>query len=447
VSTTGYGGVQPSLFTDLYELTMAAAYFANGRTGRATFELSVRSLPANRNFLVACGLEDLLQALASWRFSDDDIAYLRTLDLFDEPFLDALRAIEFTGDVRAVPEGEVVFAGEPIVEITAPVIEGQLLETLALNVIGTRTMQASKAARVSIAAAGRSFVDFSARRDHGVDAALGAARAALVAGASATSLVEAGRRWSAPLSGTMAHAYVMAFDDERDAFRSFARTFPSSAVLLIDTWDTRQGARNAVEVAHELRAEGVTIQGVRLDSGDLATLARDVRSILDEGGCPEVRILASGDLDEHRIAELTAGGAPIDGYGVGTRMGTSEDAPSLGVVYKLVEDEAGPKLKLSEGKATLPGRKQIRRHDDHDLLTLVDEEDNGRPLIVDAVRHGTRVRDPEPIPVLQRRCAEAIATLPPRLTSLDPATPPYEVRRSARLQSLVDRLQRAYAHG
>jgi nicotinate phosphoribosyltransferase len=442
-----FGGVRPSLFVDLYELTMAAAYHATGRTGPATFEVSVRSLPHERNFLVACGLEDLLEAVRDWRFDADDVDYLRSLGQFSEDFLGHLAAIQFTGSIRAVPEGEVVFAGEPLVEITAPVIEAQLLETLVLNIIGTETMQASKAARIAIACGDRSFVDFSARRDHGVAAAIGAARAALIAGASATSLVEAGCRLGVALSGTMAHAYVMSFDDERDAFRTFARTFPGNAVLLLDTWDTVQGAHHAVDVARELRREGISIDGVRLDSGDLAALARKVRSILDEGGLSDVQILASGDLDEHVIGALVADGAPIDGFGVGTRMGTSEDAPSLGVVYKLVGDDRGPKLKLSEGKATLPGRKQIHRAEDHDVVCLAGEPCDGRALLEPIVESGRRLTAPPTLAEMHGRCAASVGALPPRLRSIQPAAPPYEVRVSARLHALVDELTAVHSVG
>jgi nicotinate phosphoribosyltransferase len=261
---------------------------------------------------------------------------------------------------------------------------------------------------------------------------MSAARTSAIAGASATSLVEAGRRFGLSLSGTMAHAFVMAFDDERDAFRSFCRTFPGDAVLLLDTWDTVRGAHHAVEVARELSAEGVRVAGVRLDSGDLDVLSRKVRTILDDAGFPDIRILASGDLDEHHIARLVAAGAQIDAFGVGTRMGTSSDAPWLGVVYKLVEDERGPKLKLAEGKATLPGRKQAWRGDEFDVLGLMGESIDGRPLLTAA--------RPEPMDIVRNRCRAAVASLPDRVRQLAPAQPPYEVRISSGLETLVDRL-------
>jgi nicotinate phosphoribosyltransferase len=351
--------------------------------------------------------------------------------------LDRLGGLHFSGVIRAVPEGVVVFGVEPLLEVTAPLIEAQLLETLLLNLVGTATMQASKAVRVALAAGGRTFADFSARRDHGVASAMSAARAAVIAGASSTSLVEAGRRYGLALSGTMAHAYVMAFDDERDAFRSFARTFPGSAVLLIDTWDTIVGAQHVVEVARELATEGIRVRAVRLDSGDLEVLARKVRAILDDAGLRDVQILASGDLDEHRIAELVSVGAPIDSFGVGTRMGTSADAPSLGVVYKLVEDEHGPKFKLAEGKATLPGRKQIFRSDGFDTLGLIGEEVDGRALLVPARA--------EPIEEIRARCRTAVESLPDRVRGLAPAVPAYDVRISEGLSALRDRLVAEHA--
>ena len=429
---TPYGAVNPALFCDLYELTMAAAYEASGLGGTATFELFVRQLPPERNFLVAAGVAEVVEALEKWVFDDTAIGYLRTLPGLPAEFIDRIAGLRFTGEVRAVPEGELVFHEEPLLDITAPLLEAQLLETLLLNLVGTATMQASKAARVALAAAGRPFADFSARRDHGVAAAMSAARSSAIAGAASTSLVEAGRRYGLSLSGTMAHAYVMAFDDEREAFRSFCRAFPTTAVLLLDTWDTIQGAHHAVEVARELAAEGVRVAGVRLDSGDLDVLSRKVRAILDDAGLRDVRILASGDLDEYRIEQLLAMGAPIDAFGVGTQMGTSADAPSLGVVYKLIDSEQGPKLKLSEGKATLPGRKQVWRGDAFDILGLIDERIDGRPLLAPAKT--------EPIEVIRDRCRDAVAALPDRLRLLSPAEPPYEVRISSGLQALVDRL-------
>jgi nicotinate phosphoribosyltransferase len=436
----GPSGWEAALFTDLYELTMAASYHANGVDHSATFDLFVRSLPPARNFLVACGLDDVLSYLEELAFSAGAIDYLESLGRFRPEFLDHLSGLRFTGDVRAVPEGEVVFGAEPLLEVTAPLIEAQLVETYLINTIGSQTMVASKAARVALACEGRPFVDFSARRDHGVDAALQAARCAFVGGASGTSLVEAGRRFGLALSGTMAHAYVMTFGDERAAFRAYARDFPHDAVLLIDTYDTVAGAVNAAAVAAELAAEGITVRAVRLDSGDLASLSKQVRAVLDDAGLPEVTILASGDLDEYRIAELVAAGEPIDAFGVGTRLGTSDDAPSLGAVYKLVEDSDGPKMKLSEGKVTLPGRKQVFRFADHDLIALMGEGvPGGRPLLEPVMANGRRLGPAPPLAGAARRCRDGVDSLPPDLRQLDPV-PPFPVETSARLEALMEQL-------
>jgi nicotinate phosphoribosyltransferase len=435
--------VPASLVTDLYELTMAAAYQAEGIEHEATFELFVRRLPRERRFLVAAGLDDALAGLDELSFAPHEVEYLAGLDLFPAPFIDRLADLRFTGEVWGVAEGDLVFAGEPIVRVTAPLIEAQLVETFLLNAVASRTMLASKAARVAIACGGRDFVDFSARRDHGVDAAMAAARGAWICGAAGTSLVAAGQRWGIPLSGTMAHSFVMSFEDERDAFRAYARTFPQRAVLLIDTYDTVDGARHAAAVARELADQDIRISAVRLDSGDLGRLAVEVRAVLDEAGLADVGILASGDLDEHRIADLLAAGAPIDAFGVGTQLGTSGDASSLGAVYKLVEDALGPRMKLAEGKVTLPGRKQVWRLADHDVVGLHDEHvQGGRPLLVGAMAGGRRDEPPEPLSATRERCLAALAGLPPELRSLAPADDPvWPVEVSAGLGALADKVR------
>lgn len=419
-----------ALLTDLYELTMSAAYHASGASESvATFELFVRRLPERRNFLVAAGLEQALAYLETATFDADAIDYLRSLRMFDDAFLRRLRAFRFSGDVWAVPEGEVVFAGEPLLTVSAPLLEAQLVETFLLNAVLFQTMVASKAARVALAcrsgAGAPPFADFSARRDHGADAAVKAARATYIGGASSTSNVLAGSLFGIPLSGTMAHAYVMTFEREVDAFRCFLRTFPNQAVLLIDTYDTDEGARRAVAVAHELADEGVRLQGVRIDSGDLASVAVRVRRILDDGGLGDARIVASGDLDEYRIAELLDGGAPIDSFGVGTRLGTSADEPALGGVYKLVEDAAGPKMKRSPGKLTLPGRKQVHRFVDgsgrvtHDVMSLRDEDvPGGRPLLRPVMTAGHVVHH-EPLVAMRDRALASIGSLADVLLRLD----------------------------
>jgi nicotinate phosphoribosyltransferase len=434
--------VPPALVTDLYELTMAAAYQRAGLDHEATFELFVRSLPPERRFLIAAGLDDALAGLEAWHFDDGDLAYLAGTGLLPAGFVDDLADRGFSGEVWAVPEGEMVFAGEPLVRVTGPLVEAQMVETWLLNRVASQTMVASKAARVALACGDRSFVDFSARRDHGVDAALAAARAAWIAGAAGTSLVAAGRRWGIPLSGTMAHSFVMSYDNEADAFRAYARSFPDRVVLLVDTYDTVEGARRAARVAQELARDGIAIAGVRLDSGDLAALSVQVRRVLDDAGLPDVQILASGDLDEHRIAALLAAGAPIDAFGVGTQLGTSADAPALGAVYKLVEDADGPKMKLASGKVTLPGRKQVWRFADRDVVSLHDEEvPGGRPLLVQVMAKGRRTR-PESLATLRDRCTATLADLPGPLRSLEMAhLPVWPIETSAGLADLAGRVQ------
>ena len=433
-------------FVDLYELTMAASYFAHGLNEPATFELSVRRLPPGRGFLVACGLEDALAFLDGFAFNVEAVDYLRSLDTFDQAFLDALGRLRFTGDVWAVPEGETVFAKEPLLRVTAPLIEAQLVETFLLNATTFQTMIATKAARIALACAERTFVDFSGRRDHGADAALKVARASFVGGASATSNVLAGQLYGLDLSGTMAHAYVLSFPSEIEAFRAYARDFPESAVLLIDTYDTVEGARRAASVANELRGEGVAIRGVRLDSGDLGALARAVRDVLDAEGCDDLRIFASSDLDEYRIAELVAEGAPIDAFGVGTRLGTSADAPSLGGVYKLVAGPQGPVMKRSTGKVSLPGIKQVYREERDgesvaDTIALAGEPGApGRPLLAQVMAAGERLTPPEPLATLRERRAAAVASLPEAAMRLDASSEAYPVRLSSGLTNLMKRL-------
>jgi nicotinate phosphoribosyltransferase len=435
-----------ALFADLYELTMAASYHAHDLDEPATFDLFARDLPPRRGYLVSCGLDTALDYLEQLHFDDEALGYLRSLELFDESFLTRLAGLRFTGEVWAIPEGELAFPNEPILQVTAPLVEAQIVETFLLNCIGYQTMIATKAARVATACRGRSFVDFSPRRDHGTDAAVKTARASYIGGASGTSLVLAGQAYALSLSGTMAHSYVMRFDNEADAFLTYARDFPGRAIFLIDTYDTIKGAQTVVEVAGKLEPE-LLPRAIRLDSGDLEVLAPAVRRILDEGGLPDVQIFASGDLDEYRIAELMAAGAPIDAFGVGTQLGTSGDAPHVGVVYKLVEDESGPKVKLSPDKVTLPGRKQIfRRTDDTgtlgcDVLALQDEPiTDARPVLRPVMRDGRRTAEREPLDLLRDRSRDSVGSLPDRLHALEPGGEPYEVQISPGLDALVHRL-------
>jgi nicotinate phosphoribosyltransferase len=396
------------LFADYYELTMAASFFEEGRDEPATFELFVRRLPPERDFLVVCGIQTALDRLEQFTYGRDELAYLRSLGTFDEAFLSYLATFRCRAAVRAMAEGELAFAGEPLLSLTAPLIEAQLVETLLLNTVGYETMIATKAARVAMAARGRSFVDFSARRDHGADAAILAARATAVGGAAATSMVEAGRRYGLPLSGTMAHSYVMAHDTEHAAFTAFLHRYREASVLLVDTYDTLAGTRAAVDAMAET---GIVARGIRIDSGDLSALATDARRILDDAGLSSVQVLVSGDLDEHRVAELVTAGAPIDAFGVGTRMGTSSDAPYLGVVYKLVEQGGEPRSKSSPDKATLPGRKQVWRGPDGDTLALASEAGppDARPLLELVWHDGRRLGPPGDLGAAGDRCAAALA--------------------------------------
>lgn len=416
-----------ALFTDLYELTMAAAFFREGMGETATFSLFARRLPPSRAFIVAAGLEDALEYARNFGFTPDGLAYLGSLGRFEPAFLEYLARLRFTGEIRAVPEGTVVFPDEPLLEVTGPVIEAQLLESALLNTCHVQSVLASKAVRVVLAARGRELAEFGLRRSHGTDAALKAARCAWVAGFASTSDVLAGYRYGIPLSGTMAHSFVTAFADELEAFRAYARAFPDSAVLLLDTYDTIQGARKAVIVAAELAAEGRALSGVRLDSGDLPALSREVRRMFDEAGFPGVRIVASGGLDEHDIDALVAQGAPIDAFGVGTRLNVSADAPSLDLVYKLVRYGGREVLKLSEGKETWVGAKALYRTADADakaagdLLALEDEPPPAgavASLLRPAMHGGELLRPHPPLSELRRRCAAALAALPAGLLRL-----------------------------
>ncbi len=437
-----------ALFTDMYELTMADSYLRHGMNQWATFDLFVRHLPRNRAFLLNVGLEQVVHYLLNMRFSEDALAYLRSRKIFSEDFLAYLRNFRFHGTVWAMPEGTVFFPNEPVLRVTAPRIEAQIVETFLLNTINASVMYASKAARVVIAAQGRGVADFSPRRDHGTDAAMKVARASYIAGCVATSNVLAGHLYGIPITGTMAHSYVMSFPTELDAFRAFAADYPDNAVLLIDTYDTLQGARHAAIVAREMQQKGHKLRGVRLDSGDLVRLSREVRRILDEQGFPDVLIFLSGDLNEYRIRELLAAGAVADAFGVGTQMGTSADAPYVNGVYKIVEDEAGLKIKLSTGKVTLPGRKQVYRFYngqgvmDHDLIALEEEPapKDGEPLLVEVIREGELVYDLPSIQAIRERAAEQIHRLPERLRAIEvgpEAT--YRVEISPQLAVLRDK--------
>jgi nicotinate phosphoribosyltransferase len=380
------------LFTDFYELTMLQAYFDAGMGETAVFDLFVRRLPPHRDYLIACGLETVLQYLEQLYFSADSIAYLRSLGTFSEPFLEYLGGFRFQGDVYAVPEGTLIFANEPILEIAAPIAQAQVVETYVMNQIHLQTMTATKAARVVAAAAGRPVIDFGMRRSHGTDAALKAARAFYIAGVRATSNVLAGRTYGIPLAGTMAHSYLQAHAEELQGFADFVKSFPST-ILLIDTFDTLEGVRHVIELRKRLGGQ-FQVRGVRLDSGDLASLSKQARAMLDGAGLQQVQIFASSSLDEYEIEHLLAEGAPIDGFGVGTRMAVASDAPHLDTAYKLVEYAGQPRRKLSENKSNLPGRKQIFRRAEEDVIGLQREALDGRPLLVKVMEAGRRLVPP-----------------------------------------------------
>lgn len=430
-------GVPGALLTDLYELTMMAGYHAGGWAEQpATFDLFYRHPPEGVDLVVAAGLDLALDYLERLRFTAEELDYLATLGRFDQPFLDYLKALCFTGDVWAVPEGLPVFAGEPILQVTAPLAQAQLVETALLNVISYSILVASTALRVTQAARGKPVLEFGARRAHGPDGALTGARAAVIGGCAATSNVEAGRRFGVPVSGTMAHSWVMQFPSELESFRAFARVYPDDCILLVDTYDTiASGVPNAILVGHELREAGHHLSGIRLDSGDLGALARQARRLLDDAELGDVRILASGDLDAERVEALEAAGAPIDGYGVGTALITAARDPMLSAVYKLAEVAGQPVLKISSdpAKTTDPGRKQVWRGPGGDIIGMADErlEGEGEPLLVEVMRGGRRVTSPVPVLELRSRCAEAAARIHPLA-----AAGRWTVRRSPRLERL-----------
>jgi len=443
-----------ALMTDLYELTMAASYFALGYNEPACFSLSVRRMPPRRGFLIAAGLERLLEALETFHFPPEAIDYLASLQLFSAEFLAFLATIRFTGEVYAMPEGTVFFNEEPLLEVRAPLIEAQLIETLVINQIGMAALIASKAARCVIAAGGRRLVDFGLRRSQGADAGLIAARSSYLAGFIGTSNVLAGRRYGIPLYGTMAHSYVMAHDREREAFEHFVAMFPRLSTLLIDTYEPLRGLENAVQVARDLKQRGGKLQAVRIDSGDLADLALRARRILDQNGLQDVPIFASGNLDEYKVHALLQAGAPIDAFGLGTEMVVSADVPSLDIAYKLAEYKGVPRIKTSAGKLTLPGRKQVFRGLNHkggflgDLIGLADEsattaarEFKAAPaetisLLTRQFADG-RVLDPRPTLAEARdRVSHALGGLEPRYQDLErPAA--YPVKRTAALNAML----------
>jgi nicotinate phosphoribosyltransferase len=425
------------LLTDLYELNMASSYLRRGMHAPATFGLSIRGLPAERGFVVAAGLEPCLEFLEDFSFGADDLAYLASLG-FDERAVHDFGDLRFDGEVWAVPEGRIVHADEPLIEVTAPIAVAQLVETYLLNQMTLHSTLASKAARYVLAAQGRGLVDFAFRRTHGTDAADAVARTSAMVGFAATSNVHAARRHGLPVAGTMAHSFVEAFDTEREAFRVFAEDHPHRTTFLVDTYDTAQGVRNAIETIRELDLSGDL--GVRLDSGHLDQLAREARRLLDEAGLYEASIFASGGLDEHEVAQLVEDGAPIDAFGIGTQLGVSADAPYVDTVYKLVEYDGRPTMKLSAGKVSAPGRKQVWRGPTGDLLAHRDEPwpSDSQPLLEPVMREGRRIGATPSFDEMRARFRSDLSTLPAEAARLVDAVQ-VTVPRSAHLRELTER--------
>jgi len=438
-----------SMLTDLYELTMCASYFENKRNELATFDLFIRKLPPNRSYYVFAGLEQALLFLKNMKFNSEHVSYLKERG-FKEEFLNYLKGFKFSGEVWAVPEGTIVFPNEPLIRVTAPIIEAQLAESFLLNTVNVQTMIATKASRVVNAAQGRAVIEFGLRRTHGTDAGMKAARCSFIAGCNGTSSVLAGMKYGIPIFGTMAHSFVMFFDNEIQAFRVFANTFPKTSTLLIDTYDNIKGAENAAVVAKELEKKGFRLSGVRIDSGDLVEISKKVRALLDEKSLNYVKIFASGDLDEYKIERLLSKGAKIDSFGVGTRMSTSEDRPYVDIIYKLCEkmDRTGrfvPTMKLSQGKITLPGRKQVFRAKDRngnfvkDIIALHGEKAEGEPLLVKVMEKGEIVYDLPRIGDIRKNALEQLSRLPEKYKRLKDASR-YPVLLSPRLKKLLNEL-------
>jgi len=434
------------LLTDLYQLNMIQAYLDHGETKTAVFEFFVRKFPPRRGFLMAAGLEQALDFLEALHFSPEEIDWLKSTKRFGKDLIDWLAAFRFTGDVHAMPEGRVFFANEPILRVTAPIAQAQLVETRLINILHFQSLIASKAARMVLAAPGKLLVDFGLRRAHGAEAGLMAARASYIAGFAGTATMLAEALYGIPIFGTVAHSFIEAYDGESEAFESFARSRPQGLTLLIDTYDTEAGARKAVALAPRLAERGIKIRAVRLDSGDLIPLSKSVRRILDDGGLRDVTIFASGGLDEDYLAEMTAASAPIDGFGLGTSLTTSSDVPALDCAYKLQEYAGLARRKRSTGKATWPGRKQVwRRYGGDgrmagDVMSLESDPHDGEPLIVQAMKDGRRVGPKPSLAEIRARAAQELERLPQDLRELEAgATYPVEVADAlVRLAAEVD---------
>jgi nicotinate phosphoribosyltransferase len=443
--------ISSALLTDLYQLTMLQAYYEAGMTGTAAFELFVRKLPPGRNFLVAAGLEPALEFLQELKFTDEELAWVRGCGIFKPEFAARLAGLRFTGEVHAMPEGTVFFPNEPILRVVAPMPEAQLVESRLVNLVHFSVVAASKAARSVLVAPGKRLIDFGMRRAHGAEAAMLAARSAYLAGFAGTSNTLAAPRYGIPVFGTMAHSFVQSHESESAAFTHFARAFPKTALLLIDTYDTVAGARRVTALAPMLAREGIAVRGVRLDSGDLAALSHEVRAVLDGAGLREATIFASGNLDECRVRELVAGNAPIDAFGIGTSLVTSADAPCLDAVYKLQEYDGRARRKRSTGKATWPGRKQVYRRlaadgtFAGDVVTVEGDPLAGEPLLVPVMAAGRVSGSLPSLESVRERVREQLAHLPEPLKRLDDAPSAYPVEISPRLRALAAEVDAAEA--
>jgi nicotinate phosphoribosyltransferase len=434
-----------ALLTDLYELTMAQAYFELDMHKTAVFELFVRKLPSTRRFLVAAGLEQIIELIESLRFTCEDIEFLSGLGLFRASFLRYLESVRFTGSVHAMREGTPFFADEPIVRVTGPILEAQLLESRILNIGHFQSLIASKAARCVLAAQGRRLVDFGLRRAHEADAGILAARAAFIAGFDATATVESGRRFGIPLSGTLAHSFIEAHDSEEQAFRSFLKASVGPTTLLVDTYDTERAVRRAIDIDRELARPDAPhpLQAIRIDSGDLAAQARSARAMLDAAGCEHIKIVLSGGLDEHSIADLVRTAVPADAFGVGTSLDTSSDAPALDMAYKLQEYAGKPRRKRSVGKATWPGAKQVFRQRDGsgratlDRIALIEEGGEGDALLAEVLRDGRRLAPSPTLRDIQQLCRREVAALPAELHRLEEGASSFPVQISDAVRRLA----------
>ena len=438
---------ETGLFADLYELTMAQAYFRQEMFAPATFSLFIREYPPNRGYFVAAGLEDVLGFLEGLKFGPSSLDYLKSTAIFSDDFLDYMGSLRFTGSVRAIPEGRLFFANEPVLEVTGPMIEAQIAETFIINQVNLQTLLATKAARCVWACQGRTVSDFASRRTHGTDAALKMARCSYIGGFQSTSNVLAAKTYGIPPAGTMAHSFISSFESEADAFKAYAETFPNRTILLLDTYDTVGGARKAVETAKSLERAGNRLLAVRLDSGDYDSLSRQVRRILDEADLPYVRILASGGLDEYELERLVADGAPIDLFGVGTKAGVSADAPWSDMAYKLVCYNGRPVMKLSTDKESPPGAKQVFRMRDgdegwsRDVVALTDEKVAGAEALLNTVMtEGHPTDSPPTLGEIRGRFEQDWLSLDIRFKAL--VNPPrFPVQFSPKLQRLTAELR------